>query len=109
MAERATPAFTRHVRDVWPPDELPKLIEAAEAVERLLAHPGWNAIQEVISREIAMIDQVLDDGPVRDAGHYAKAHGRRGALRGAQQAAEAIMGEAARQHAQAEALLQVAA
>lgn len=102
MAERATPALVRHVQDVWPPDELPRLIEAAEAVERVVATPGWAAIQQVISREIAMIDEVLDSGPAREAAEYAKALGRRGALRGAEQAAKAIMLEANRQREHAE-------
>jgi hypothetical protein len=96
MAERATPALSRHVRDVWPSEDLPGLLEAAEAVEGVVTHPGWDAIQEVISREIATIDRELDFGSAKDAAEYAKAHGRRSALRSADEAAKAIIGEAKR-------------
>jgi hypothetical protein len=102
MAERATPAFTRHVREEWPAEKLPELIEQAEAVERLLAHPGWYAVQRVLDREIATIDRVLDTGLPKEAAAYAKEHGRRGALRAADEAARAIIEQAARQRHRAE-------
>jgi len=103
MAERgATPAMVRHVRDEWPAAKLPELSEEAEAVERVLSHPGWYAVQRILDREIATIDRVLDEGPALDAASYAKAHGRRSALRAADEAARAIIVEADRQRMQAE-------
>jgi hypothetical protein len=94
--------MTRHVRKLWPPEMLPELIEAAEAVERLLGSPGWNAIAEVIAAEVATIDSELDHGPAKEAADYAKQHGRRSALLAANEAARAIVGEAVRRREEAE-------
>lgn len=100
MAERGAPALTRHVRDVW--RDVPELIDAAEGVEQLLRHPGWHAVHRILDREVATIDRQLDEGPPRDLGEYAKAHGRRGALRAAEEAATAIVGESQRARKRAE-------
>ena len=89
---RALPAFTNQVRDLWRGDEqLPGLLEAAEQVERLVAHPGWTAVQRVLSGQIATIDRELDEGAPKDAAGYAQQHGRRSALRAAEEAAKAIL------------------
>jgi hypothetical protein len=82
---------------------------AAEVVELMVVRPSWDAIHQVIQREIARIDRVLDSGPARDAAEYAKAHGRRGALVGAAEAAGAIISEAQRQRKQVEGRLEAAA
>jgi hypothetical protein len=98
----ATPAFTRHVREEWPTEKLPELLEQAEAVERLLSQPGWQAVQRILDREIATIDRTLDTGLPKEAAAYAKEHGRRGALRSFDEAAWAIVEEANRQRQNAE-------
>ena len=81
-----------HVRDEWAGDEnLPDLINARDAVESMMRGPGWKAIQSVLTREIATIDRTLDDGKPKEAAEYAQAHGRRSALRAADEAARAII------------------
>lgn len=99
------PAMTRHVEREWKGAErLPDLIEAAEAVERLKAHPGWGALEHVLGREIALISNGLERRTaLESAGEYAKQHGRIGGLRGIDEAAEAIVGVAQRRRESAEA------
>lgn len=102
-----TLALSRHIKDLWEGrDALPQLIEDAEAVERVLAQPGWQAIQRVLEAEIAMIDRSLDGRPKETAAEYAHAHGRRGALGAAGEAARAILQQAATRRQAAEAAQQ---
>lgn len=63
-----------------------------EAVESLVAHPGWAHVTRLVEAEVAEIDRTLDgrDEPLEQA-QYALKHGRRGGLRGAMEAAEAIL------------------
>lgn len=103
MAERAEPAMTRHISNVWGGDgALPELIESAEAVERMLVTTGWRVVQRVLAEEIAMIDRELDAGPAKEAADYAKQHGRRSALRSSEEAARAVIAVAARRRTAAE-------
>src|ERR1019366_1921912 len=103
MSERAVPAFTRHVRNIWHGDErLPELLEASDQVERLVAHPGWKALHQVLSAEIATIDRELDEGAPKEAAEYAQAHGRRSALRASEEAAKAILDHAVVRRVKAE-------
>ena len=91
-----------HVRDEWRDDDsLPALIDARDAVERLKAHPGWKAVQIILTREIATIDRELDEGRPKEAAEYAQAHGRRSALRAADEAARAIIQVATQREQQA--------
>lgn len=102
--DRPEPAFTRHVRDAWGKrDQLPQLIDAAEAVKQTMATPGWTHIQAMLHAEIATIDRVCDTARELSLHDYAKAHGRRGALRGAEEAAKAIVGIAEQTRVAAEA------
>jgi hypothetical protein len=84
----------RHVDDALP--SLEALFAAAEAVEALQASPGWTLVTRILDMEIAEIDRDLDRGnePLSQA-QYAKAHGRRGGLRGAHAAMDAIVQKAA--------------
>jgi HD-like signal output (HDOD) protein len=110
MGERPTPALSRHIARVWRlPEQLPELIEAAEAVERLVAHPGYEVVRSVIEREVATIDRELDSGPSKEAADYAKQHGRRGALTAFDDAAKAIIGTAALERRRAEEHVQLQA
>lgn len=74
---------------------LDELAMAAEAVRATVASPGWVAIARVLEAEIATIDRDLDgsDEPMSQA-EYALAHGRRYGLRGADEAAGAILRKA---------------
>jgi hypothetical protein len=94
--------MTRHVRKLWPPDQLPELIETAERVESLLGSVGWRAVERVLAAEVATIDSELDHGSAKEAADYAKQHGRRSALLAAGEAARAIVGEAQQRRVNAE-------
>lgn len=85
---RADPHYTRHVKGT----ALEELFAIGEAVESLAGHPGWIHVQRLVDAEIAEIDRKLDgrEEPLSQA-EYALAHGRRGGLRGARDAAEAIL------------------
>lgn len=103
MEEKAPPAIVRHVGKVWHGAErLPNLIECAEAVEILVASPGWAAVQAVLDAEATSIEDSLNNGPAKDAPEYAKAHGRLGALRASVDAARAIIEQAAVRRRKAE-------
>lgn len=91
------PHYDRHLKQIYP---LPQdLFEAGEAVQMLIAHPGWLHVTRLLEWEIATIDSGLDDRdePLTQA-QYAGRHGRRGGLRGMQQAADAIIDKANREY-----------
>lgn len=92
MSSEAPKALARHVDRLWPkddPDSLPVLIESAEAVEKAIASPGFQAIKQVIDREIAQLDKKLDsDAEDID---YRRLHGRRSGLTAIDDAATAII------------------
>lgn len=98
-APATTPAMTRHVEVLWPKTE--DLFVTGEQVSNLLAHPGWKAVQEIIDREKAIIDTKLDS-PHRalEQAEYALAHGRRGGLTAAADAADAITAKAQQRYAE---------
>jgi hypothetical protein len=87
----ADPRFSRHIPEVFPTME--GLLEAGEAVESLLSHPGWLALQTLIAAERSVIDRDLDRTsiPLSQA-EYALAHGRRDGLSSADEAATALIG-----------------
>jgi hypothetical protein len=87
--------MTRHVKAEWSDDRLPELIETAEAVDRMVSSPGWEAITRLLAAEKATIDRDLDHGAPRSAEEYAMAHGRRAALGLPLEAARAIIEQAA--------------
>lgn len=70
------------------------LFTAGEAVEQLLAHPGWAHVTGLLDVQIAEIETSTDGRLLESKSHYAFAHGRMGGLRGARQAAEAILSRA---------------
>lgn len=82
--------FSRHVRDLYP--ELNELLDAAEAIEMTMASPGWTHLTALLGAEVAMTDRTLDGAaePLSQA-EYAMAHGRRGGLRGASEAAATLV------------------
>ena len=84
------PRLTRHVDRIYP--DLQDLFAAGEAVEDLLAHPGWLHITRLIEYETATVDFDLDGRaePLSQA-EYAMAHGRRGGLRAIEGASGAIL------------------
>lgn len=64
--------------------------------------PGWAAVQVVLKREIASIERELDDGAPKEAAEYAKEHGRLGALKSLNGAAQAVVEHAATRRRKAE-------
>lgn len=93
--ESAPPEFTRHVDDLWGSrEQLPQLIENAEAVERTLGSPGFRIVTEVLDAEIAMITRKLQSDRVFEQAEYAKLHGKLAALSAFGEAAQAIMSRA---------------
>ncbi len=89
-ASDAKAAYTRHVDELWPRDQLPSLIEAGEAVERTLDSQGFKIIMEVLAAEVATIDRRLE-GTALEQAEYARLHGRRSALLAAQGAGQAVV------------------
>lgn len=84
------PKFTRHLKDAFPTIE--SIAEANDAVAATVASPGWNLVLALLNAEIAEIDRQLDSGPLLESrAEYAHLHGRRGGLRGAKDAAHALM------------------
>jgi len=88
------PRMERHLKVIYPQPH--DLFEAAETVGALVAHPGWLHITRLLEYSVATIDAGLDgrEEPLTQA-QYAARHGRRDGLRGAQAAADAIIGKAA--------------
>lgn len=107
--ERLDAAYTRHVQEIWPPDEpeaLPNLIESGEAVEAILDTPGWALLQRVLGAEADAVAMTVDARPPRkvpEQSEFARALARAGALREVPDAARAITGEATRRRQAAEA------
>lgn len=103
LEARIPPSITRHVDKLWPArEDLPALIESAEAVERTLGTAGFRAIRSVIDLEIATIDRELDGARTLEHADYARLHGRRGALTVLEDAAAAIVVRASKRKAAAE-------
>ena len=93
--------MTRHVDALWP--ELEQLFSAGEAVEGLIFNEGWFRVLNVLEAEIATIDRQLDQGAPLTQAEYAKAHGRRGGLQAARDAAYAIVDRAEARKAEQQA------
>lgn len=75
---------------------LEDLFAAAEDVTALIEHPGWAHVIRLIDAEAESSDRLLDGVLLDSRAAYAHAHGRRGGLRGAQEAADAIVRTAER-------------
>lgn len=100
---KAPPALTRHVDELWEGiDARPALIEAGEAVERLLDSPGLQAVRAVLEREVATIDRQLE-GPVSDPSEYPRLLGRKSGLAALDGAISAIRERATKRRAEGEA------
>ena len=87
---RLDPKAKRHVDDLYP--SLESVLIAAEAVEAMLASPGWNHAQAIVEAEVETINRELDrGGEPHSRAEYAKAHGRRGGLLYVREALDAIV------------------
>lgn len=86
---RTDPKFTRHLDDLYP--TLEGLFDAAEAVEDMLAHPGWAHLTRLLEAEAAEADVEVDGRLLESRAEYAFAHGRRGGLRSAMVAASTLL------------------
>lgn len=89
--------MVRHVKAAFP--DLDSLFAAGEAVGSMAEQFGWTLLTDVLDREIAAETAFLEDRsePLSRA-QYAMAHGRIAGLRGAQEAADAIVIHAERIH-----------
>lgn len=94
MSRSSDPRWTGHVDDVFGSD-LQELLTAAEAIESLLAHPGWGHVMRLVDVEAAQVSAVTDGRLLESRADYAFAHGRMGGLRSIQHAAQAILDRAA--------------
>lgn len=92
------PKITRHVDDLYA--ELDPLFEAAEQVQAVLDHPGWAHVMRLLDAEVATTEADADGRLLESRSHYAFAHGRIGGLKGAREAARAILEKAERRMAQ---------
>lgn len=92
LGHRPSPAWTRHLDGV-PLDEL---FSAGEAVEALMRHPGWGLVMRLVDAEVEATEADLDGRLLDSRAEYAHRHGRRGGLKGAREAADAIVRTAAR-------------
>jgi hypothetical protein len=88
-SEEVLPALSRHMRG-W---SLEQTFHAGEAVEDLLAHPGWKVIDALLQAEIDTVDKRLDADRVvpPSRAEYAAAHGRRGGLLAARNATGTVL------------------
>lgn len=89
----------RRIDDAYP--ALADVLDAAEAIQALTSHPGWDQLHRLIHAEVELIDRDLDRGgepPSR--AEYAKAHGRRGGLLYLTEAAGAIVARADQRYAE---------
>lgn len=87
---REDAALARHIGTVLP--TLGEEIEAGDAVDALLKHPGFPVVRALIDEEIATINAQMErsTSPM-DQAEYALRHGRIGGLRGFETAAETIL------------------
>lgn len=74
---------------------LDQLFTAAEAVQSLSEHHGWQVLLSLIDGEVANIDKALDADRVLDSkAEYARLLGRRGGLRAVPGLAQALIEKA---------------
>jgi hypothetical protein len=86
------------IDDAFP--TLEQVIAAGEAVESLLAHPGWDLLQGIVQAEIDSALTALDRGGTElpSQAEYARAHGRRGGLLYLREVAQATVARAAQRY-----------
>lgn len=94
MSRSSDPRWSGHVDDVFGSD-LQQLLAAAEAIESLMAHPGWDHVMRLVDAEAAQVSAVTDGRLLESRSAYAFAHGRLGGLRSIKLAAQAILDRAA--------------
>jgi len=99
MAPDVDPALARHIADLWPRERMDDLFTAGEDVKVALGSAGVQAIERVLTAELAALDRALD-GRLHDHAQYAYMHGRRSALMAMFEAAHAIVVSAERLRAQ---------
>lgn len=84
-----TPKLNAHVKRAFP--TFRELEEAADAVESLASHRGWQVVTRILEAESAEIDEALDER-LHEHTKYAHLHGRRGGILMAAKVIGAIQG-----------------
>ena len=93
LGQRSGPPWTGHVDRLY--GEFEDLFAAGEAVEALLAHPGWEHITRLLDAETDQVMAEADSRLLESRADYAYAHGRAGGLRALRLAAQAILDRSA--------------
>jgi hypothetical protein len=93
LGQASGPPWTGHVDRLF--DDLDELFTASEAVEQLLASPGWDHVMRVLDAEATQLMAAADSRLLESRSEYAYAHGRNGGLNGVRLAAGAIVARAA--------------
>lgn len=86
-------SFTNLVRRAYDKNMV-ELFEHGEAVERLLAHPGFEIVASLVQREIDQVDQTLNGQLLATRAEYGRLTGRRAGLAGFEAAAVALVAKA---------------
>lgn len=98
LSRTSGPPWTGHIDRSY--GDLDELFAAAEAVEGLMAHPGWDHVMRLLEAEAAQVSATTDGRLLESRSEYAFAHGRMGGLRAVRAAAGAIVGRAAQRFEQ---------
>lgn len=81
----------RHVKDVYG-DDLQALEDAARAVERLMADPGWAIVSSIVAQEAAtLVQEVSRDATLQDHPVLTNRLGTLSGIRTFEDAAQALL------------------
>lgn len=95
QSDRPDTGFVNLTRDAYKGD-MTTLFEHGEVVERLLAHPGWEIVAQLVAAEADGLDAKVQGQLLDSRAEYARLTGRRGGLGGFEAAARAIVAEASK-------------
>jgi hypothetical protein len=93
LGQRPGPPWTGHVDRLF--EDFDGLFAASEAVEQLVAHPGWAHVMRLLDAETDEVMAAADSRLLGSRSEYAFAHGRAGGIRSVRQAAASLVARAA--------------
>jgi hypothetical protein len=93
LGQRPGPPWTGHVDRLF--EDFDELFAASEAVEQLIAHPGWDPLMRLLDAETDQVMAEADSRLLESRSDYAFTHGRAGGLRSVRQAAASLVARAA--------------